>query len=151
VRLFTAALPPAHIADHLAVALDGVSDVKWVPQDSWHITIGYYGTDDPVTRKAWVRDRIGGLAAPRVSLSGTGNFGDTLLVKVSTPDSSLAELAAALRWSDKHPDYQPHLTIGRGEPLDLAYSGPEWMVNEVVLLGAAERYQYTVLDRYELT
>ena len=151
MRLFTAAVLPAQIADHLAVALDGVPDVKWVPRDSWHITIGYYGTDDPAVRAEWVRDRIDGLAAPRVWLSGTGNFRDTLVINVSTSDSSLAGLAAALRWNDKHPDYHPHLTIGHGAPIELDYSSPEWMINEVVLLAAEERYRYTVLDRYELS
>lgn len=122
--------------------------VKWVPRESWHLTIGYYGTDEPEPRKAWVRERLDGLVAPRISLSDMGNFRDTLLMKVSTPDSSLAGLAAALRGSDKHREYQPHLTIGYGAPLAMDYSGPEWTITEVVLLGASERYRYTVLDRF---
>jgi 2'-5' RNA ligase len=150
VRLFTAALPPPEIADHLAAALAGIPGVRWVPRESWHITIGYYGEEEPGPRVDWVRERLAGHSPARLSLSGTGNFGDTLLIRVSTPDSALAGLAAALRWNDKHPDYQPHLTIGRGEPFDLAYESPEWTINEVVLLGARERNQYSVVARHPL-
>jgi RNA 2',3'-cyclic 3'-phosphodiesterase len=84
-------------------------------------------------------------------LSGTGNFGDTLLMLVSTEDSALADAAAALRWNDKHSGYTPHLTIGRGSPVQLAYQGPEWTIDEIVLLGAGRRHEYTVLDRYPIS
>jgi 2'-5' RNA ligase len=142
VRLFTAAVPPPHVADHLAEFLQGVPDLDYrAPRDAWHVTIGYYGPQDDVAgRSEWVRERLPGLRVPRVSLRDIGNFGETLLMKVSTSDSALADLAAGLRWDDKHPTYQPHLTIGRGRPLDLAYEGPEWMVDEIVLLGAERRH-----------
>jgi 2'-5' RNA ligase len=145
-------MPPPAVADHLAAALADIPDVPyWAPREAWHITLGYYGTDDPATRTEWVRERLPGLKAPRVSLGRPGNFGDTLLMTVSTPDSALADLAAALRWDDKHRDFIPHLTIGKGAPLDLSYEGPEWTVDEIVLLGAELRHQYTVLDRYPLS
>jgi 2'-5' RNA ligase len=152
VRLFTAAVPPPHVADHLATFLSGVPDLDYrAPREAWHITIGYYGPEEDVSgRTEWVRDRLPGLRAPRVSLRGTGNFGETLLMTVSISDSALQDLAAALRWNDKHPTYTPHLTIGKGNPLGLPYDGPEWTVDEVVLLGAERRHEYTVLDRYRL-
>jgi 2'-5' RNA ligase len=152
VRLFTAAVPPPHVADHLATFLSTVPELDyWAPREAWHITIGYYGPEEDVAgRGVWVRDRLPGLKAPRVSLRDTGNFGETLLMRVSTSDSALQDLGAALRWDDKHPTYVPHLTIGRGRPLDLPYEGPEWTVDEIVLLGAERRHDYTVLDRYRL-
>ncbi|GAB3906380.1 RNA 2',3'-cyclic phosphodiesterase [Kibdelosporangium lantanae] len=152
MRLFTAAVPPAHVADHLAAFLAGAPDLDyWAPREAWHITIGYYGPEDDVEgRSAWVRDRLPGLKPARVSLRDTGNFGETQLIMVSTSDSALHDLAAALRWNDKHPTYNPHLTIGRGRPLGLPYEGPEWTVDEIVLLGAERRHDYTVLDRYRL-
>jgi 2'-5' RNA ligase len=150
VRLFTAALPPADVADHLAAALAAVPMASRVARDAWHITLGYYGEDDPDERIPWVRARSVGLAPPTVALGDLSNFGETLLMRVSNPDGALAPLAAALRWNDKHPEYTPHLTVGKGTPVVLEYRGPEWTVDEVVLLGAEQRYEYTVLDKVTL-
>ncbi len=151
MRLFTAALPPAEVADHLEAFLKDIPDVPyWAPREAWHITLGYYGAEEPAPRISWVGSRLGGLARPRVSLGRPGNFRDTLLMTVSTKDSALAGLAAALRWDDKHPTYIPHLTIGKGSPLELDYSGPEWTIDEVVLLGAEQRHDYMVVERYPL-
>ncbi len=33
----------------------------------------------------------------------------------------------------------------------LGHEGPEWTVDEVVLLGAEERYEHTVLERVRLS
>lgn len=152
MRLFTAAVPPPVVADHLAAALTDVPGMTCrVPTAAWHITLGYYGEDDPASRLPWVRAKASGLAAPRVALGDMGNFGETLLMRVTTSGDALAVLAAALRWNDKHPEYHPHLTIGRGVPTALGYSGPEWTVDEVVLLGAEQRYDYAVLARVSLT
>ncbi|CAM3666992.1 2'-5' RNA ligase family protein [Kibdelosporangium persicum] len=146
MRLFTAAVPPPDVADHLAAALAGIGKVDWVPRDSWHITLGYYGEDDPGTRVPWVREQVKGLVAPTVSLTDAGNFGHTVWMGVSAVDSSFQDLGTALRWNDRH-DWHPHLTVGHGEPIELPYSGPQWTVDEVLLLGAGRRYVYTVLDR----
>jgi 2'-5' RNA ligase len=150
VRLFTAAVPPAHVADHLAAALTAVPMGYRVARDAWHITLGYYGEEDPDDRIPWVRAQAAGLTAPVVALGEMGNFGETLLMRVANPDGALAPLAAALRWNDKHPEYRPHLTIGKGSPVALGYQGPEWTIEEVVLLGAEERHEYTVLDKVPL-
>nr|WP_052478219.1 2'-5' RNA ligase family protein [Kibdelosporangium sp. MJ126-NF4]CEL16790.1 2'-5' RNA ligase [Kibdelosporangium sp. MJ126-NF4]CTQ91981.1 2'-5' RNA ligase [Kibdelosporangium sp. MJ126-NF4] len=147
MRLFTAAIPPPDVLDKLAVALDGTDHTDWVPRDSWHITLGYYGEDDPATRVPWVRERMQGLVAPKVSLTDAGNFGNTLWIGVSRVDPAFNALGAALRFNDRH-DWHPHLTIGHGDPLDLPYSSPEWTIGEVVLLGADRRYEYTVVDRF---
>ncbi|MCE7007595.1 hypothetical protein LWC34_32945 [Kibdelosporangium philippinense] len=146
MRLFTAAVPPPEVLDHLAAVLDGVDNVDWVPRNSWHITLGYYGEEDPETRVPWVRSQAKGLVAPTVSLSDAGNFGKTLWMGVSAVDSSFAALGAALEWNAHRP-WHPHLTIGHGEVLDLPYSGPQWTIEEIVLLGADRRYEYTVVDR----
>jgi RNA 2',3'-cyclic 3'-phosphodiesterase len=148
VRLFTAAVPPPEVADHLAAALADVPDLTLrLPRAAWHITIGYYGEDLPAERAAWVRAQASGIAAPRLALGEMSNFGETLFMSVT---GELAPLAGALRWNDKHPVYTPHLTIGKGRLTSLGYSGPEWTVDEVVLLGAEQRYEYTVLDRVPL-
>jgi RNA 2',3'-cyclic 3'-phosphodiesterase len=151
MRLFTAALPPTAVADHLAAALADVPGMTYrVPREAWHITLGYYGKDDPAGRIPWVRDRVPGLRPPTVALGDMGNFGDTLLMLVSTDDTALADLAGRLRWNDKHPDFNPHLTIGKGVLTPLGYHGPSWTVDEIVLLGAEQRHDYTVLDRVPL-
>ncbi|TCO56745.1 2'-5' RNA ligase family protein [Actinocrispum wychmicini] len=151
MRLFTAALPPPAVADHLAAALDGITGVDyWAPRAAWHITIGYYGEEDPGPRVEWVKERLPGLTPARISLGDSGNFRDTLLMTVSTSDSALAGMAAVLKWNDKHPEFVPHLTIGKGKPLNLAYQGPEWTVDEIVLLGAEERHDYTEVARFPL-
>jgi 2'-5' RNA ligase len=148
VRLFTAAVPPPEVADHLAAALADVPDLTLrLPRTAWHITIGYYGEDLPAERAAWVRARANGVAAPSVALGEMSHFGETLFMSVT---GDLAPLADALRWNDKHPVYTPHLTIGKGRLRSLGYRGPEWTVDEVVLLGAGQRYEYTVLDRVPL-
>lgn len=150
MRLFTAIVPPAGVADHLAAALVDVPGMtSRVPRHAWHITLGYYGEDDPTARIPWVRTRTAA-RKPSVALGDMANFGDTLLMRVSTADTALADLAGALRWNDKHPDYTPHLTIGKGTPTSLGYAGPTWTVDEIILLGAARRYEYTVLDRVPL-
>lgn len=151
MRLFTAAIPPADVADHLAEALADVPMTYRAPREAWHITLGYYGEEDPDGRIPWVRSRLDGAVPARVSLGGVGNFGDTLVMKVSTADSALSGLNAVLRWDTRHPEYKPHLTVGKGPLVELAYSGPEWTINEVVLLGAERRHEYTVLDRVGLT
>jgi 2'-5' RNA ligase len=150
VRLFTAAVPPPRIADHLAEALAGVPMTYRVAGDAWHITIGYYGEESAEDRIPWVRARLDGCRPPRISLGDMGNFGATLLMTVADPAGDLAALGAALRWDDKHPEYNPHLTIGKGEVTALGYRGPEWTVDEVVLLGAEQRHEYTVLARFPL-
>jgi 2'-5' RNA ligase len=152
MRLFTAAVPPADVADHLEAALAGVPGLTFrAPRAGWHITLGYYGEDDPMSRIPWVRSRAAGLTTPRVALGDMASFGETVLMRVSTPGEALGKLAAALRWDDKHPEYTPHLTVGKGVPTALGYESPEWTVEEVVLLGAEQRYQYVVLDRVALT
>jgi 2'-5' RNA ligase len=151
VRQFTAAVPPTGVADHLAAALADVPGMTFrVPREAWHITLGYYNEDDPATRIPWVRDRAANLPAPSVAVGDMANFGETLLMRVSTEDSALADLAGTLRWNDKHPEYNPHLTIGKGTPISLGYDGPAWTIDEIVLLGAEQRYSYTVLDRVAL-
>jgi RNA 2',3'-cyclic 3'-phosphodiesterase len=142
-------VPPPEVAAHLADVLDDIPG-DWVPRDSWHITLGYYGEEEPGPRVDWVREKTEGLAAPRISLNDMGHFprSDTLWMGVSAVDSSFAALGQALRWSDKHPVWHPHLTIGHGEPAGLAYQGPEWTVDEFVLLGADLRYSYTVVERF---
>lgn len=148
MRLFTAAVPPPEVADHLAAALaDAPGLTSRLPRPAWHITIGYYGEEAPAERAAWVTERASGIAAPRVALGEMANFGETLFMSVT---GDLGPLAAALRWHDKHPLYTPHLTIGKGLPTPLGYRGPEWTVEEVVLLGAEERYEYTVVNRVRL-
>lgn len=147
MRLFTAAIPPPEVRAQLADTLDKTHTVDWVPRDSWHITIGYYGEDTAETRAPWVRERMAGLVAPKVSLTDAGNFGDTLWMGVTRDDPAFDALGAALRWNDRH-DWHPHLTIGKGDRLDLPYASPEWTIDEVVLIAARRRYEYTVVERF---
>lgn len=53
MRLFTAAVPPPEVTEHLSGALPDLA--FRIPETAWHITLGYYGEEDPAPRRPWAR------------------------------------------------------------------------------------------------
>ena len=159
MRLFTALVPDAAAADHLAAALATVDGPNWIDRGKWHITLCFHGDgDDPVTRAAWLRERAEGLRPIRLRLASLGTFGDVLWIGVEADD---ALAAAAARVRDRAPGhverygFNPHLTVARGRrnSLDVTplvgYKGPWWTSSELVLMQSERTpsgYRYSALD-----
>ncbi|GGS39033.1 2'-5' RNA ligase family protein [Actinokineospora fastidiosa] len=145
-RYFAAFPLPDPVADHLAAALPPFpAAVRPEPRHHWHITLAYYGPDDPDARLTWLTERVHDHPAPRVRLSGVGGFPGVTWMGVDADLDAIAEAATAKKESRP---YVPHVTIGRqprpGEwAPDLAdYRGPEWIAPEVVLY-SSEQGRYT--------
>lgn len=119
-RLFSAIVPPADVVDHLAAELERVAgpaaelaDVRWIPADRWHVTLGFFGDDDDtVRREKWLRRRATNLPAPQLRVVGAGTFAGLLWAGVETTDDvQLAKLARAAGAGRR--GYQPHVTLAR--------------------------------------
>ncbi|PXY27981.1 RNA 2',3'-cyclic phosphodiesterase [Prauserella muralis] len=166
MRLFTALLPPPQVVASLRDELarhprdEGSGVLRWTGPAQWHLTLGFYGRDDPVARAHWLRERLAGLPAPTVRLTGAGTFPGVLWTGVQA--AGLAELAAAVRPESEDREFRAHLTLARGDaPGALAvwtrllagYRSPRWTAGEVVLMrsdpgpgGPA----YTTVERFRL-
>lgn len=165
-RLFSALVPSAPAVGHLSRHLDRTADLRWEPDENWHVTLGFYGTgDDPERRSAWLRERLRGQGAFRVRLSGADSFPGVLWIGVSGDEAALHDLAVAAGSGLEDREYRPHLTLARyrhgqkrlakGLIHNLSnYQGPEWAADEVVLFASSpqpgESSRHTVLDRIPL-
>uniref|UniRef100_UPI00037C9AC2 2'-5' RNA ligase family protein n=1 Tax=Saccharomonospora saliphila TaxID=369829 RepID=UPI00037C9AC2 len=95
-RLFTAVVPSAEAITALRRELDrhprvaGDGRLRWMTVRQWHVTLGFYGDDDPGAREAWVRARLAGLRAPVMRMRGAGSFPGVLWTGIS--GERLAEL-----------------------------------------------------------
>ncbi|GLW90990.1 2'-5' RNA ligase family protein [Actinokineospora globicatena] len=149
-RLFSAFPLPDEVADHLAAHLPPTPDgLRATPREQWHVTVGYYGADDPARRLARLGERVSGLAAPRLRISGSGTFAAVCLVKIATPDPvDLRTLAEAADFREGgHPDYLPHVTVARWSTpttkgAEMAaelrgYQGLQWAPEELTLYASA--------------
>ncbi len=168
-RLFTAVRPSREAVAALRAELDRVPSVegrrvlRWTTVQQWHITLGFYGTDDPDARTEWLRPRLAGLGSRTVRLSGAGSFRGVLWIGVA--GAGLGDLAAAVRPPDEERDFHAHLTLARGDVRaaierwrrHLAdVDGPEWTVTEVELMrsdpggarGSGPRY--STVERFPL-
>lgn len=165
-RLFSALLPAdevtASLRDELASHREpvGSRELRWATEDQWHVTLGFYGDDDPVARAGWLRERLAGLRAPVVRLSGSGTFPTVLWVHVA--GDGLTDVAEAVRTEREQRAFRAHLTLARGgrpgaltawRRLLAAYASPEWVAEEVVLMrsDAGEHGPvYSVVERFGL-
>ncbi|MGQ0841161.1 RNA 2',3'-cyclic phosphodiesterase [Actinokineospora sp.] len=166
-RLFSALLLPAPVADHLADYLAASPSPQSVglratPREQWHITVGFYGEDDPVERTRVLRDRVPNVPAPRLALAGAGAFPGVCWMGVrpvaDADAESLRVLAAA---AGAAADFTPHVTVARGSTRadaagrlgrDLGgYLGPEWVPDALVLFRSdlgSHGPHYTPIDRF---
>ena len=161
-RLFSAVLPPRFAVLDLAellAAFRGVDDrLRFTPAECWHITLRFYGENDPATRAQWLRDRVAELPAPRLRIAGAGTFPGVFFAGVQTEDpGALRKLAYACGAERR---YRAHLTLARWRspevererltPLLDGYTGP-WFVPDAVALVRSEAGEYRVLERIPLT
>ncbi len=177
VRLFSAIELPAPVRDELADRLTAVRsaspDLRWLPPERWHITLGFYGDrEHPDRRGAWFRERARSLRPSRVRLRAAGRFPGVLWIGVNALDgdnaAALRRLAGML--GDEHLDqlaFVPHVTVARWKrgragneaatraaaALD-GYRGQWWLTSEVVLFRSdptPDGPVYTALDRVALS
>ncbi|HET6505046.1 MAG TPA: 2'-5' RNA ligase family protein [Amycolatopsis sp.] len=159
--LFSALFPPADVVSALRADLSGVeapAELRWSEPDLWHVTLGFYGEDDPGPRGDWLAGRLAGRPAPTLRIQGAGAFSRVLYLGVY--GDGLTELAVAAGAGQERP-YLPHLTVARsradvpaGLPRSLAgFASREWAATEVVLMRSdrtAEGPRYAVLRRFGL-
>lgn len=79
-RLFSALLLPDEVVTSLRRELDNrggpraEQGLRWMPVEEWHITLGFYGLDDPRARAEWLRHRLAGSPPPTLRIDGSGTF-----------------------------------------------------------------------------
>ncbi|GAA1222064.1 RNA 2',3'-cyclic phosphodiesterase [Prauserella alba] len=148
VRLFSALPVPPAAADALRARLAecpaaGAEDLRWTDPHGWHITLGFYGDDEPQARTAWLTRRLDGLQAPVLRLAGAGVFPGVLWAGVTVESGRLDPLAEAVRPDGERRRFRAHVTVARGGPRagldELAHElaghrGPAWRPAEVLLL-----------------
>jgi 2'-5' RNA ligase len=186
MRLFVAALPPPEAAGHLEEFLSVRRDAapyRWTLPEQWHLTLAFLA-DVPDRALDDLVERVARAARKRrtmtVRIQGGGAFphpdrARVLYGALAMPADDRIELgrlatgarAAAARAGaqvdGKH--FTAHLTLARlGRPDNVtswvrlleAYSGPEWALDEIVLVasylgeGPRRRSRYEVLEEFSL-
>lgn len=161
--LFSALLPPDDVVEQVAEALGEPGDgLRWEPPERWHVTLAYYGHDDPDTRAAWLADRLAGRRAVDVRLEKAETFPGVLWLTVA--GSELTPLAHAAGADAEARPYTAHLTLARfpREDPGLAarwtgrlarFTSRRWTAGEVALM-TSEREpggpRYRVARAFEL-
>jgi 2'-5' RNA ligase len=165
VRLFSALWPPESAVAHLAAALRRVElppGVRRVPEHKWHVTLCFYGNDASLPERAsHLDERLAGLPAPAVRLSGAGTFAGVLWIGVhpvaARDREALRALATASGSASRR--FQPHVTVARWR-LDqpaaamveqlAGYHGPPWTPADATLVSSAAGVPYTTVHRVPL-
>lgn len=178
VRLFSAIELPgavrAELDERLRAIRETDTELRWVPPERWHITLGFYGDREHIDRRGtWFRRQATGLAPARLRLRGAGRFPGVLWAGVTPMEgrdaTALRALAGALN-ADANAsryDFNAHVTIARwrrgaaGSHSAIRavhelsdYLGSWWTAAEVVLFrsdqSGGEGPVYTALDRVPL-
>ncbi|UQS24050.1 RNA 2',3'-cyclic phosphodiesterase [Amycolatopsis thermalba] len=161
--LFSAVLPPADVVATLTAEIGGLPEldgVRWSSPDNWHVTLGFYGEEDPAERAGWLRPRLAGMPAPRIWLEGAGTF--TRVLYLGVYGEGITELGLAAGAGDEGRPYLPHLTLARTRervPPELArrlsgYRSRMWTAAEAVLMRSqrtAGGVRYAVVERFPLS
>ena len=180
VRLFSAVELPESVRAELAERLlayretETDAELRWVPPERWHITLGFYGDREHADRRrSWFRRQATGRAATRLRLRGAGRFPGVLWIGVAPLEdrdaAALRRLADALNADNNAAEYDfaPHVTVARWRRgavgsrsairavHELAdFHGPAWTAGEVVLFRSDQPGGrgpvYTPLDRVAL-
>lgn len=119
-RLFSAIVPPrpavARLASLVDAARERYPDLRWEPEQRWHVTLGFFGdSDDSRRRERWLHSRAAGLAAPRLRLAGSGSFRGVLWVGVRPASESDARafVRLARACGAGRRGFRAHLTLAR--------------------------------------
>jgi RNA 2',3'-cyclic 3'-phosphodiesterase len=130
VRLFVGITPTAETLAHAAGALPALAtDLRWVPEERWHVTLAFLGEVDPdrVPALAVRLDAVAADHAPLegLRLAGAGTFRGVLWLGIEpterhSPADRLArgvqrEMRAAGISVERRP-WRAHLTIARWRP-----------------------------------
>ncbi|SNR44953.1 2'-5' RNA ligase [Haloechinothrix alba] len=173
MRLFAAFVPPRPVTESLALELarhrpgarGDRGGLRWVDPALWHVTVAFYGRDDPDRRTEWLRDRLAGYAAPRLRLEGAGTFPGVLWTGVTGDSERLRSVAVRAGTGERNRRYHAHLTLARWKGAAAAahaegwrrllagYHGPGWLAGELVLMRSdrgPDGPRYTVLERFAL-
>lgn len=165
-RLFSALLLPDEVVTSLRRELDNrggpraEQGLRWMPVEEWHITLGFYGLDDPRARAEWLRHRLAGSPPPTLRIDGSGTFRGVFWTRVH--GIGLAELATAVKPEEDDREFRAHLTLARGQRQPAlerwrrwfaGYRSPEWTATEVVLMRSDLNERglgYSVVERFPL-
>ncbi|MEU5693949.1 2'-5' RNA ligase family protein [Actinosynnema sp. NPDC020468] len=148
MNFVTMAFPPPPVVAALRAVLDPVRrarpDHRWSAPERWHVTLCFHGDRDP----GGLPD-LSDVVAPTIRLGDSGSFPGVLWLDVLGPLEPLARrVGADERW-------RPHLTIARGARDEVwprvAFEGPEWTVDEVVLVRTGAGAGYEPLVRVPLS
>jgi 2'-5' RNA ligase len=162
MRLFAAVLPPADVAEELALAvgelkgLPGADRLRWTGRPGWHFTLAFYGeVDDELVPDLSARlARAARRSEPfPLAVRGGGQFGhgralwagaegDLKALRLLADRAESAARKAGVEMGE-HRRYKPHLTLARSrdacetgpflEVLD-AFAGRTWTVAELALV-----------------
>ncbi len=162
--LFSALIPPDDVLDEVAAALGAPEDggLRWSEREHWHVTLGFYGEDDPGKRAEWLAGRLAGASAIDVSLEKAATFPGVLwLSVVGTGLRTLARQAGA---ENEGRPYVAHLTLARfprdrpgaasaWEERLAGFTSRTWTAAEAVLIRSdrePSETRYRVIRSYEL-
>jgi 2'-5' RNA ligase len=162
--LFSALQPPEDVARDLAnlLGVPAPGPLRWSGPENWHVTLGFYGDDDPVSRSVWLAGQLAGRASIDVRLENAGTFPGVLWLSIG--GAGLTDLAHAAGAGLEDRPYRAHLTLARfpREEPEAAhewvkrlagYSSRTWTVAEAVLMASSRNEggsHYRVIDRYPL-
>ena len=113
-RLFVAAWPSEEACEYLrSLPHDGWVNVRWMPEDNWHVTLAFLGEgeiDDVMARLA-LGDYHAATAelTPRMRVMGS----NSLVVSVDGLDQLAAEVRARVFDEAPRRPFHGHLTVGR--------------------------------------
>lgn len=181
MRLFAALLPSRESLDEIARALEPYRelcpDLRWVPQENWHVTLAFFGeVPETILPDLSARlERAAGRYAPMtVSFTGVGAFpsarrGRVLWTGMDGPLPVLSKLAASLAAGGRRAGvpyrdekkFRAHLSLARarGEtdvrPIVEAmasFAGTPWVASEVHLMRShlGQRVRYESLASWPL-
>ncbi|MEU9689184.1 RNA 2',3'-cyclic phosphodiesterase [Amycolatopsis japonica] len=164
MTLFSALIPPDGVLDQVsaAVGTPGGDGFRWSPREDWHITLGFYGADEPAERGDWLAGRLTGAGPLDLRLEKAATFPGVLWLSVS--GTGLHELAAKAGAESEGRPYVAHLTLARfprdrpdaasaWEERLAGFTSETWTATEAVLM-SSDREQgvsrYRVIRSYAL-
>ncbi|MGH3498516.1 MAG: RNA 2',3'-cyclic phosphodiesterase [Nocardioidaceae bacterium] len=181
MRVFAAVVPPQEALDHLAHTLGPFSeaypDLGWLPQESWHITLSYFGNISlpDLKRLATAMKSVAESRPPDIGwLEGAAGLpaeatANSLCINVGSQSDGLADLSSAVvrsvqgfGWLLDRRSFKSILPVAQpassADVRDVVsrlstYSGSAWAVDAITVVQARASTDggattYEVLDRH---